>query len=62
MIVVSNTSPILNLAIGLIGSLIEAKHNKVISLIKPILDNLVIEAGFWISDRLYSHVLKMAGE
>jgi uncharacterized protein len=49
-------------SIGLLGSLIEAKHNNVISLVKPILDNLVIEAGFWISNSLYNHVLKIAGE
>ncbi|MEK7396645.1 MAG: DUF3368 domain-containing protein [Candidatus Poribacteria bacterium] len=49
-------------SIGLLGSLIEAKHNKVISLVKPILDDLIIKAGFWISKDLYNHVLKIAGE
>jgi hypothetical protein len=58
-----NISSKLNInSIGLLGTLIEAKHNRIISLVKPILDDLVIKAGFWISNNLYNHVLKMAGE
>jgi len=48
--------------IGLLGVLIEAKHRGLISAVKPILDDLVTRAGFWISKRLYARVLQAAGE
>jgi len=49
-------------SVGLLGSLMEAKHNKIIPLVNPILDELIIKAGFWISNDLYNHVLRIAGE
>lgn len=48
--------------IGLLGVLIEAKDREFIPAIKPILDDLITKAGFWISDRLYARVLQTAGE
>ncbi len=48
--------------IGLLGILIEAKCKGFIPLVKPILDELVEKAGFWVSNKLYSSVLKSAGE
>lgn len=47
--------------IGLIGVLIEAKHKKLISRIKPYLDALR-KAGFRISNELYARVLQDEGE
>ncbi len=48
--------------IGLIGTLIEAKHQVLIKAIKPGLDALRDLAGFRISEALYSHVLQDEGE
>ncbi len=48
--------------IGLLGILIEAKRKGFIPLVKPILDELVAKAGFWVSNELYSSILKSAGE
>jgi len=45
-----------------LGILIEAKHKGLITAIKPIVDNLIIEAGFWIKNDLYDKVLQVAGE
>jgi predicted nucleic acid-binding protein len=43
---------------GLIGVLIEAKHKGLVSVIKPQLDALRNDAGFWVNDALYARVLK----
>ncbi len=48
--------------IGLLGVLIEAKHKGYIPAAKPILDDLVVKAGFWMSQQLYARVLQTAGE
>ena len=48
--------------VGLLGVLIEAKHKGLILAIKPIMDDLIRKAGFWISQKLYEHVLQTAGE
>lgn len=48
--------------IGLLGVLIEAKHKGLVVSIKPILDDLIKKAGFWISPELYEHVLQVARE
>ena len=48
--------------IGTLGILIEAKHKGLITAIKPIVDNLIIEAGFWIKNDLYDKFLQVAGE
>ena len=47
---------------GVLGILIEAKHRGLITQVKPILDELIRIADFWVSDRLYSRVLQTAGE
>ena len=47
---------------GILGVLIEAKHKGLIVPIKPILDDLMTKAGFWISQKLYDHVLQIAKE
>jgi len=47
---------------GLIGTLLEAKSRKQISQVKPIMDDLIIQARFRISSQLYAEVLHLAGE
>jgi len=48
--------------IGLLGVLIEAKHRGLILSVKPVLDDLIGKAGFWIGQELYDHVLQATGE
>jgi uncharacterized protein len=48
--------------IGLLGVLIKAKQQGEILLVKPILDALIKEAGFWIGLKLYHTVLKSTDE
>jgi hypothetical protein len=47
---------------GVLGVLLSAKHQGLISSVKPIMDDLRIQAGFRVSDRVYSDVLKVANE
>ncbi len=44
--------------VGLIGTLVEAKHKGLIDAVKPCLDALRIVAGFHVSDPLYKRVLQ----
>jgi predicted nucleic acid-binding protein len=48
--------------IGLLGVLMEAKHQGLIRAVKPVLDDLIARAGFWVSGPLYAQVLQTAGE
>ena len=48
--------------IGLLGILIEAKHRGLVIAIKPLLDELIAKAGFWVGSQLYAHVLQATGE
>jgi hypothetical protein len=48
--------------IGLMGVLIEAKRKGHVPRVKPILDELIAMAGFWVDSRLYVRVLLEAGE
>ena len=48
--------------IGLLGVLIEAKNQHLINEVKPVMDDLIGKAGFWISQQLYHYVLQVAGE
>lgn len=47
---------------GLLGVLLVAKQKGLIDSVKPYLDALRQQAGFWISDALYMQVLEDAGE
>jgi len=47
---------------GILGVLIEAKYKGLIAAVKPILDDLITIAEFWVSDRLYDRVLQAVGE
>lgn len=49
-------------AIGVLGILLRAKSAGCIPLVQPILDALQADAGFWVSDRLRSEILQLAGE
>jgi predicted nucleic acid-binding protein len=46
---------------GLLGIVLAAKQQGFVSLVKPILDNLIAN-GFWIREKLYAEVLLVAGE
>ena len=47
---------------GIMGMLIEAKHKGIITSVKPIVDALMVNAGFWVSNDLYLKVLQEAAE
>lgn len=47
---------------GLLGILINAKVENLISEVKPILDKLIFETGFRISPKLYQDILKKVDE
>ena len=48
--------------IGLIGILVRAKKLGVIQRVKPILDDLVVKANFYISKHFYDKILEDIGE
>lgn len=48
--------------VGILGILVEAKDKGFIVAVKPILDDLIFKAGFWVSRPLYEHVLQSVGE
>jgi len=47
---------------GLLGVLVEAKAQGLIAEVKPSLDALINQAGFWVAKPLYDSVLKLVGE
>lgn len=48
--------------VGLLGALIEAKYRNLIPAVKPLLRDLEVRAGFWVSQELHRRVLREAGE
>lgn len=48
--------------IGLLGTLLKAKELGLILEVRPIIDNLISQAGFFISPQLRKHVLTLAKE
>jgi predicted nucleic acid-binding protein len=48
--------------VGIMGILVDARNQKLISSVKVLLDRMENEAGFWISSDLRLHVLQLAGE
>lgn len=48
--------------LGLLGVLLHAKRRGLLDTVKPILDDLVARAGFWVSRDLYAEVLAAANE
>jgi predicted nucleic acid-binding protein len=47
---------------GVLGILIAAKRNNLIKEVKPLLDTLINQVGFWIDEQLYTEVLQSVGE
>ncbi|AVH70108.1 DUF3368 domain-containing protein [Nostoc sp. 'Lobaria pulmonaria (5183) cyanobiont'] len=47
---------------GILGILVEAKSQRLISAVKPLLDALINQAGFWIAEPLYKRVLQLVDE
>ncbi len=47
---------------GLLGVLAEAKRARLIAVVKPVLDELMEVARFWIASDLYREVLRELGE
>lgn len=47
---------------GILGILVEAKSQELIAEVKPLLDALINEAGFWIAEPLYKNVLRLVDE
>ena len=48
--------------VGVLGILLEAKAAGLIKTVRPYLDRLRDEIGFWISKQVYEYVLNLAGE
>lgn len=44
---------------GVLGILVEAKNRGLISEVKPLLDALINQAGFWVAAPLYRSVLQI---
>ncbi|NJN66941.1 MAG: DUF3368 domain-containing protein [Chloroflexaceae bacterium] len=47
---------------GVLGILLVAKKQGLFSAIKPLVDDLIQVAGFWVDSRLYAEVMNFAGE
>jgi uncharacterized protein len=47
---------------GVLGILIAAKRRNLIQEVKPLLDALIEQVGFWVDERLYAEVLQTVGE
>ena len=65
-LIVSDTSTLIHLAaigqLDAIGLLIRAKREGYIDLLKPELDRLLHQGGFWIEEGLYRRVLDAVDE
>lgn len=47
---------------GILGILVEAKAKGLITAVKPLMDDLINQAGFWITESLYNSVLQTVNE
>jgi predicted nucleic acid-binding protein len=47
---------------GILGILVEAKSQHILDSVKPVVDDLIARAGFWLRDDLYRKVLESVGE
>ncbi len=47
---------------GILGVLVEAKNQGLIAEVKPLLDALLKDAGFWVIESLYNRVLQLVDE
>lgn len=48
--------------VGILGILLEAKEEGIIPEVKPLMDRLIHEAGFFVGEKLFQQVLQLAGE
>jgi len=48
--------------VGLLGVFLQAKAKKLIPVVKPLIDELIVKASFRVNAQLYEQVLKVAGE
>lgn len=48
--------------VGVLGLLLVAKRRGLVSAVQPIIDDLINEAGFRVSNPLYQEVLRATGE
>jgi hypothetical protein len=48
--------------IGVVGILLQAKQQGLILVVRPLLDQLEQDAGFWLRRSFREHVLRLAGE
>ena len=48
--------------VGVLGILIESKHEDLIPKLDPIINDLISKAGFWMSRNLIQRVLEAGGE
>lgn len=47
---------------GVLGVLLMAKQRQLIAAVRPLMDALIAQAGFWVSEELYQRVLHQASE
>jgi len=47
---------------GILGILVEAKSKGLLAEVRPLLDALINEAGFWVAEPLYNSVLQLVNE
>lgn len=47
---------------GLLGVLLQAKRNRLIPAVKPLMERLIEQADFRVSNQLYATILQFAGE
>ncbi|MDY6782840.1 MAG: DUF3368 domain-containing protein [Cyanobacteriota bacterium] len=47
---------------GLLGVFVQAKQNRLIPTVKPLLDRLIEQANFRVSRQLYANILTLVGE
>jgi uncharacterized protein len=47
---------------GVLGVLIEAKSKGLILAVKPVLNDVITKAGFWVQPNLYTSILNAVGE
>jgi uncharacterized protein len=47
---------------GVLGMLLDAKERGMLNAVKPVLDDLIHEAGFYVGSSLYTYILDLAGE
>jgi uncharacterized protein len=47
---------------GVMGILLTAKRQGLITVVKPVMDDLIAQAGFRVSSQLYADILKAASE